>query len=214
MAFDINGYAVWNASGNRAAPSDNGYKTSDALATVAASGYFNYISPSFYQGDLIYVVASDGIATYSITSADLAAVVTVALYPSVGRSLTGQNVATIGNTSGDSHIPVLYNFEYAGGATATITKTLVNTVVVIDAWVVMRGAGTTSDTVQVKNASSGITEALDIAAAADNAIVRFTQDAHATRQVSAAGSLAVTCTSGSGTDAPPMSIYVLAYVAA
>lgn len=59
------------------------YATGDALATVAASGYFNLATKRLGKGDVIEVAAvldgTPAMATYIVTSATGAATVTVAI---------------------------------------------------------------------------------------------------------------------------------------
>jgi hypothetical protein len=60
MAFSATGWATVAASKRGQAPSIYAYKTTDAIADVNTSGYFNSLSTTLEVGDLIYCVTSTG----------------------------------------------------------------------------------------------------------------------------------------------------------
>jgi len=60
MAYSATGLAVIAASKRGNAPGIYAYKTTDAIADVNTSGYFNSLSSMLEVGDLIYCVTSTG----------------------------------------------------------------------------------------------------------------------------------------------------------
>jgi hypothetical protein len=68
MAFEFEHFEGVN-SGAADAPKLWTYEsTTDAVATIAASGYFNEVSGSMNLGDLIYIVGTDGVQQRSVGS--------------------------------------------------------------------------------------------------------------------------------------------------
>lgn len=60
MAFNQEGLNLVSGSKRGKAPAIYAYKTTDAIADVNTSGYFNTIAASLEVGDLIYCVTSTG----------------------------------------------------------------------------------------------------------------------------------------------------------
>jgi len=60
MAYSSTGFATIAASKRGNAPGIYAYKTTDAIADVNTSGYFNSLSSILEVGDLIYCVTSTG----------------------------------------------------------------------------------------------------------------------------------------------------------
>jgi hypothetical protein len=60
MAYSSTGFATIAASKRGNAPGIYAYKTTDAIADVNTSGYFNTLSSILEVGDLIYCVTSTG----------------------------------------------------------------------------------------------------------------------------------------------------------
>lgn len=60
MAYSATGFATVAASKAGNAPAIYAYKTTDAIADVNTSGYFNSLSSLLSVGDLIYCVTSTG----------------------------------------------------------------------------------------------------------------------------------------------------------
>lgn len=60
MAFSSTGFVTYAASKAGAAPAMYGYKTTDAIADVNTSGYFNTLALSLNVGDVIHCVTSTG----------------------------------------------------------------------------------------------------------------------------------------------------------
>jgi len=60
MTFSATGFVAVCAAKSGNAPSIYAYKTTDAIADVNTSGYFNSLANSLNVGDLIYCVTSTG----------------------------------------------------------------------------------------------------------------------------------------------------------
>lgn len=60
MAFSATGWATIGASKRGNAPSIYSYSTTDAIADINTSGYFNSLSGTLAVGDLIYCFSSTG----------------------------------------------------------------------------------------------------------------------------------------------------------
>lgn len=60
MAFSTTGFSTIAASKAGNAPAMYAYKTTDAIADVNTSGYFNTLTTMLSVGDLIYCVTSTG----------------------------------------------------------------------------------------------------------------------------------------------------------
>ena len=60
MAYSATGFSTIGASKAGNSPALYAYKTTDALADVNTTGYFNALSTSLFVGDLIFCVTSTG----------------------------------------------------------------------------------------------------------------------------------------------------------
>ena len=60
MAYSATGFTAYSAAKRGSAPSMYGYKTTDAIADVNTSGYFNSLSDTLEVGDIIHCVTSTG----------------------------------------------------------------------------------------------------------------------------------------------------------
>lgn len=60
MAYAATGFTTYSAAKRGNAPSMYGYKTTDAIADVNTSGYFNTLSDTLEVGDIIHCVTSTG----------------------------------------------------------------------------------------------------------------------------------------------------------
>jgi hypothetical protein len=65
MAYSVTGFTAYSTAKRGNAPSMYGYKTTDAIADVNTSGYFNSLSDTLEVGDLIYCVTSTGTTAVS-----------------------------------------------------------------------------------------------------------------------------------------------------
>ena len=60
MAYSADGFTAYSASKRGNAPSMYGYKSTDTIADVNTSGYFNALANSLEVGDIIHCVTSTG----------------------------------------------------------------------------------------------------------------------------------------------------------
>lgn len=161
------------------------------------------------DGTTVNSVAMSGDATL-----DNAGALTIAA-GAVEQSMISANSldATVVKNSTDADIfgalPILFRIDTAGGATADTDVTMNFTVRVIDVWVANRAAGTTSDTITVKNGANAITDAIDISGG-DKTIARAGELDDANWNITAAGILRVTETDGGGSDSPATTVFVKA----
>ncbi len=80
MAYSSTGYSTIAASKAGNSPAMYAYKTTDAIADVNTSGYFDTLSDQLSVGDLIYCVTSTGttaVATLAYVVSNAAGVVDV-----------------------------------------------------------------------------------------------------------------------------------------
>lgn len=125
---------------------------------------------------------------------------------SLAALLTGTHVATVADDNVIGGLPVLHRIDITAGALADTDVTLTHKTRVIDAWLVLRGAGVSSTTLQVKNGANAITDAM-AASGADQAVVRCATLNDANWEIAAAGTLRVT--SATGATQPDATVYVL-----
>lgn len=102
-------------------------------------------------------------------------------------------------------LEVLHRIDIAAGALADTDVVLTHKTRVTDAWLVLRGAGVVSTTLQVKNGATAITDAM-AASGADQAIVRAASIDDAAWEIAAAGTLRVT--SATGATQPAATVFV------
>lgn len=101
--------------------------------------------------------------------------------------------------------PIIFVFS-VGNAAGDVDKIMPYKIRVIDAWAVKTATGGASDTVQVKNGATAITDALDLNVA-DKVVVRAGTIDDASRDVAAGGTLRVTSVDGSN---PSSEVFVAA----
>ena len=225
--YDSAGIQIWSYK-NESGVTDN-------LAAMRASGYFNDASVLPNVGDKIQVWASDGSDDYRVTAVSPNVTVTdwvttsaaevpvtdkevfVGTTGNVGTSakLNDTYLGTLAFSQPLGAIPFMFKINCPGGATANFDITVTNKIVVLDAFCVLEAGGTTSDTIQVKNGTSNITNALDTGAGVlTGAVVRATAISTANTVISAGGTLRVTQTDGGGSDCPEVNVYIMACASA
>lgn len=101
---------------------------------------------------------------------------------------------------------VLHRIALAAGALADKDIVLTNKTRVIDAWLVLQGAGVSTTTLTVKNGATAITDAM-AASGSDKAVVRCATIDDAQYEIPAGGTLRVT--SATGATQPAATVYVL-----
>lgn len=103
---------------------------------------------------------------------------------------------------------VLHRIDLAAGALADTDVVLTNKTRVIDAFLILRGAGVATTTLQVKNGASAITNAM-AASGSDQALVRAATIDDAAWEIAAGGTLRVT--SATGASQPAATVYVIGH---
>lgn len=144
------------------------------------------------------------LANASVTTAKLAnAAVTEAKL--AAASLTGLVAAVVADKNVIGGLEVIHRIDLAAGALADTDVVLTHKTRIIDAWLVLRGAGVANTVLTVKNAANAITDAM-AASGADKALVRAAQIDDATYEIAAGGTLRVT--SSVGATQPDATVYV------
>lgn len=105
-------------------------------------------------------------------------------------------------------IPVLHRILVASGANGDTNVTLTHKTRIVDAWAVLKGAGTAGCLITVKNGATAITDAMDVSAGGDRDVFRCGEIDDAQQEISAAGTLRVSKAS-TGADFPGAEVYVL-----
>lgn len=116
------------------------------------------------------------------------------------HDLAGENVGLLADVDTGGGIPVLIYVDVPDGATGDIDVTLAHKLRVLDVLVQKKvAAGGASDTIQLKNGSNAISDALDINVA-DNVMVRAATLDDAQADIASGGTLRVTRTKVSAAD--------------
>jgi hypothetical protein len=179
---------------------------------------FQYGS-SLTPGDVYYIGATAGrldtAATtgdsmgvaIAITSTDI--VITrssaVVLNAVADGALTGTKAATVGNSNVVGGLEVIHRIDIVADALGDTDVVLTHKSRVIDAWLVLRGAGVSTTTLQVKNGTNAITDAM-AASGSDKALVRAASLDDAAWEIAAGGTLRVT--SATGATQPDATVFV------
>lgn len=121
------------------------------------------------------------------------------------RMPVNENVASVALLGGSD---LIFRFDLAAGALADTDIVTTNAIRVIDAYLVLRGAGVASTTLTVKNSATAITDAM-AASGSDKAIVRAATLDDAQWELAAGGTLRVT--SATGATQPAATVYVIAH---
>lgn len=111
--------------------------------------------------------------------------------------------AAVGGT-----FPLLYRFDFAAGANAAQNIVVDRKIRVIDAFLILRGAGVASETLTIGNAGNAISSAM-AASGSDQALVRATTINDANWEIAAGGQLRAT--PAAGATQPDMTVYVIAH---
>lgn len=159
-------------------------------------------------------ITVDNASTYSIGA-------TNATTGTIGRTGQTLNLPGVVNATGvlspptvadaavQGGVPIMFRLTLTAGANGDQDITVTPKIRVTDAWLVMKGAGTAGSLVTVKNGATAITNALDVSASLDKALVRFSSIDDAQQEIAAAGTLRVSKASTGG-DFPGAELYVLA----
>lgn len=176
-------------------------------------------------GDVYYIAATKGRLDTAATTGDTMGVCVavtsqdvivtrasaVVLNAVADGALTGTKVATVANANAIGGLIVLHRIDITAGALGNTDVTVERKTRVVDAWLVLRGAGVASTTLQVFNGSNAITNAM-AASGSDTAIVRAASLDDAHWEIAASGTLRVT--SASGATQPDATVYVMGVLVA
>ena len=127
--------------------------------------------------------------------------------------LEGSDVARIDNVNAIGGIPLIHRIAVPGGANNNIDVALTHKERVLDAWIVLKAAGTAGSKITIKYFDGvnpyPISESVDIAAGVDKALFRIASIDDAYHEIVANKALRVTYQSTGG-DCPAAEVYVLA----
>lgn len=122
------------------------------------------------------------------------------------NSLNGTQAAVVADDNVIGGIPLLHRIDIAAGALADTDVVLTHKTRVIDAWVVLRGAGVANTTLKVQNGATTITDAMDVSGS-DKALIRAATIDDAQHEIAAGGTLRVKTETGA--TQPAATVYVL-----
>lgn len=118
----------------------------------------------------------------------------------VNAILDGAKVATTANANVIGGLEVVHRVDVAAGTTGDVDVTLTHKTHVTDVWLIKKSAaGGGAGTIQVKNGSSAITNAMSIDVN-DQTVVRAGTIDDATQEIAAAGTLKITRTRTASSD--------------
>lgn len=174
-------------------------------------------------GDAIYYVDADtpklskkntgylfGFALEAITSGSTDTIKVKKVSPGFSTpadaTLDGAKAAVVADANVVGGLSVLHRIDITAGALGDTDVTLTYKTRVIDAWLVLRGAGVATTTLQVKNGANAITDAM-AASGSDKALVRCASLDDAYWEIAAGGTLRVT--SATGATQPDATVFVL-----
>lgn len=150
-------------------------------------------------------ITPDSGASYRVPISDFLGG-SIVLSDLVAAILDGTATKVVADDNVIGGIPVIHRIDLAAGALADTDVTLTHKTRVIDAWLILRGAGVATTTLQVKNGANAITDAM-AASGSDKALVRAATIDDAYHEIAAAGTLRVT--SATGATQPDATVYVL-----
>lgn len=123
-----------------------------------------------------------------------------------GGELNGASLADVADDNIIGGVPVLHRIDITAGALGNTDVILTHKTRIIDAWLVLNGAGVAATTFTVRNLASDITDTM-AASGSDQALVRAATIDDANHEIAAAGTLRVT--SLTGATQPDATVYVL-----
>jgi hypothetical protein len=124
-----------------------------------------------------------------------------------GGILDARGIANVANANAVGGVILLYRINQAAGANGDTDVTVEHKIRVIDAWLVLTGAGVASSVCTVKNGATAITDGM-ATTGADKALVRAATIDDAQHEISAGGTLRIT--GSGGASQPALTMYVLA----
>lgn len=123
----------------------------------------------------------------------------------------GATQAVVGASQAAGGAMLLYRFDFAAGANAAQNIVVTQKIRVVDAFLILRGAGVASEVVTIGNAGNAISAAM-AASGSDQAVVRNTTINDANWEIAAGGQLRATPSAGA--TQPDMTVYVIAHAVA
>lgn len=147
-----------------------------------------------------------GVARVSGTTLGFGAIAAAGITDAI---LTGAKAATVADVNVVGGIPVLFRTLVASGANGDVDITSTHKVRVVNAWVVLKGAGTAGCTLTLKNGANAISDAVDVSGGGDRDRFDVGEIDDAQHEVAAAGTIRWSKAS-TGADFPGAECYVLA----
>lgn len=199
--FVAGGKYVHPSAGIKAAPSVKLTLTASATNYVEMddSGAITANATAFTSGQTALYVVSTG-ASEVTEIADVRAAGGL-----VGR-LDGAQVANLAAANVVGALPVVHMFTLAAGANADNDITLTHKTRVVDAWVVLRGAGVANSVMTIKNTGDAISDAM-ATSGSDKDIIRAAALDDAKWEIAAGGKLRAT--SSGGATQPACTVFVV-----
>lgn len=157
------------------------------------------------SGGTILINSGGAIDASAATASVLFAAGEVAQVDIAAASLDGTIAKVVAESAVIGGIPLVYAIPIASGALADTDIVVAHKIRVLDAWLVLRAAGVANTTLQVKNATNAISDAM-AASGSDTALVRAATINDANYEIAAAGTLRVT--SATGASQPAAVVYV------
>ena len=179
--------------------------TKGRLDTGATTGDSGGVAMAVTSEDIVIIRGTP----YQVTGSVADGAVTLAKVSAATMDGTIAKVAADANVIGA--LPVLHRIDIAAGALGNTDVVLTHKTRVIEAWLVLRGAGVATTTLQVKNSANAITDAM-AASGSDKALIRAATIDDAYHEIAAGGTLRVT--SATGATQPDATVYVLGVRAA
>jgi hypothetical protein len=187
------------------------------LSNLASGVFFGWANEVVTTGatatiEVIKAGYAGGIlAASSVGTSQLAAggVIESKLVPgSATAGITGLAAKFVADANVIGGIPVVHRINIAAGTVGNTDVTLTHKTHIADAWLVLKGAGVSTTTLQVKNGTNAISDAM-AASGSDKALVRAASIDDAYNEIAAGGTLRVT--SATGASQPDAVVYVLGF---
>ena len=124
--------------------------------------------------------------------------------------MDGRMVRAMDDGEDFGFIPVMIRVNTAAGATNSVSLTMERKFTVIDAHVILLGAGSSGDSLTVLNDSTAITDEM-ACTGSDKALVRAASIDDAAMEIAAGGTLKVTATDGAGNNQTARAFYIHGY---
>lgn len=193
-------------------------KSGEPVTLFGLGSRFKYGS-SLTPGDVYYIAATKGRLDTAATTGDSMGVAmaitatdvvvtrasSLVLNAVADGALTGTKASTVADANVIGGLEVIHRIDITAGALGNTDVTLTHKTRVIDAWLVLRGAGVSTTTLQIKNGTNAITDAM-AASGSDQAIVRAASLNDAYWEIAAGGTLRVT--SATGATQPDATVFV------